>query len=79
MKAEEELKHWFMGEFRRLADANGKSVENGQLVTCAVSSGMHTHDLRAALPALIHDTFQYSGRDFRLTDVAGRVVVATRR
>jgi hypothetical protein len=40
---------------------------------------MHTNDLHATLLALLgldHErlTYRYAGRDFRLTDVAGRVV-----
>ena len=40
---------------------------------------MHTTDLHATLLALMgldHEqlTYRYAGRDFRLTDVAGRVV-----
>ncbi len=40
---------------------------------------MHTNDLHATLLALLgldHQrlTYPYAGRDFRLTDVAGRVV-----
>ena len=39
---------------------------------------MHTNDLHATLLALMgldHEklTYRYAGRDFRLTDVAGRV------
>jgi hypothetical protein len=45
----------------------------------AVEDRMHTNDLHATLLALLgldHEqlTYRYSGRDFRLTDVAGRVV-----
>lgn len=44
----------------------------------AVSGHMHTNDLHATLLALMgldHErlTFRYGGRDFRLTDVAGKV------
>ena len=44
----------------------------------AVEGRMHTNDLHATLLALMgldHEklTYRYSGRDFRLTDVAGRV------
>ncbi len=44
----------------------------------AVSGRMHTNDLHATLLALMgldheHLTFPYGGRDFRLTDVAGKV------
>ena len=45
----------------------------------AVEGRMHTTDLHATLLALMgldHEslTYRYAGRDFRLTDVAGRVV-----
>ena len=45
----------------------------------AVEGRMHTNDLHATLLALLgldHEklTYRYAGRDFRLTDVAGRVV-----
>ncbi len=45
----------------------------------AVEKPMHVHDLHATILALLgidHErfTFPYAGRDFRLTDVYGRVV-----
>lgn len=45
----------------------------------AVENPVHVHDLHATLLALLgfdHEkfTYRYAGRDFRLTDVAGRVV-----
>ena len=44
----------------------------------AADNRMHIHDFHATVLALLgmhHDklTFRYSGRDFRLTDVAGNV------
>ena len=44
----------------------------------AVENKMHIHDLHATLLALLgidHErlTYQYGGRNFRLTDVAGEV------
>ncbi len=44
----------------------------------AVSDRMHVHDLHATILHLMgldheHLTYRYSGRDFRLTDVSGRV------
>ena len=44
----------------------------------AVSQRMHVHDLHATIMHLMglnheHLTYRYSGRDFRLTDVSGRV------
>ncbi|MCG8585278.1 MAG: DUF1501 domain-containing protein, partial [Pirellulales bacterium] len=45
----------------------------------AVENKMHVHDLHATLLHLVgldHEqlTYRYAGRDFRLTDVKGRVV-----
>ncbi len=45
----------------------------------AVENKVHVHDLHATVLALLgfdHErlTYRYSGRDFRLTDVAGKVV-----
>ncbi|MFN7797458.1 MAG: DUF1501 domain-containing protein, partial [Planctomycetota bacterium] len=45
----------------------------------AIENKMHVHDLHATLLHLMgidHEklTYRYSGRDFRLTDVHGRVV-----
>ena len=45
----------------------------------AVENKVHVHDLHATilhLMGLDHEklTFRYSGRDFRLTDVEGRVI-----
>ena len=45
----------------------------------AVENRMHIHDLHATILHLLglhHEqlTYRYDGRDFRLTDVAGRVV-----
>jgi hypothetical protein len=44
----------------------------------AVEGRMHTNDLHATVLALLgldHEklTYRYAGRDFRLTDVAGRI------
>jgi hypothetical protein len=44
-----------------------------------VDGKVHVHDLHATLLALLgldHErlTYRYAGRDYRLTDVAGRVV-----
>jgi hypothetical protein len=44
-----------------------------------VSGGVHIHDLHATLLHCLgidHErlTFRFQGRDFRLTDVAGKVV-----
>jgi len=45
----------------------------------AVENAVHTHDLHATILHLVgldheHLTYRYSGRDYRLTDVAGRVL-----
>ena len=45
----------------------------------AIENRVHVHDLHATILHLMgmdHEklTFRYSGRDFRLTDVSGRVV-----
>jgi hypothetical protein len=45
----------------------------------SVDGGVHVHDLHATILHLLglnHEklTYRYSGRDFRLTDVYGRVV-----
>jgi hypothetical protein len=45
----------------------------------AVDNKVHIHDFHATILALLgiqHEqlTFRHSGRDFRLTDVSGRVV-----
>ena len=56
--------------------AYGATDETGSR---AVQGRIHTHDLHATILHLLgldHErlTFRYSGRDFRLTDVHGRVV-----
>ena len=45
----------------------------------AVQDRVHVHDLHATMLHLLgldheHLTYRYAGRDFRLTDVAGRVI-----
>lgn len=47
----------------------------------AVEDKMHLHDLHATILHLLgldHErlTFRYAGRDFRLTDVAGKVATS---
>jgi hypothetical protein len=54
----------------------GQSDEYG-ILTC--EDAVHTHDLHATMLHLLgidHErlTFRHAGRDFRLTDVHGRVV-----
>ena len=53
--------------------------ETDELGYNAVKDVVHVHDLHATILYLLgndHErmTFRYQGRDFRLTDVAGRVV-----
>ena len=53
--------------------------ETDELGMNAVTDRMHVHDLHATILHLMgmdHEqlTYRYSGRDFRLTDVHGRVV-----
>ncbi len=53
--------------------------ETDELGMKAVTDRMHVHDLHATILHLMgidHErlTYRYSGRDFRLTDVEGRVV-----
>jgi hypothetical protein len=64
----------------------GGGVKGGQVIGAtdefgfqAVENKVHVHDLHATLLALLgfdHEkfTYRYAGRDFRLTDVHGRVV-----
>ena len=54
----------------------GRSDDIGATVA---ENGVHVHDLHATILHLLgidHEklTYRFSGRDFRLTDVAGRVV-----
>jgi hypothetical protein len=67
---------WLAGGGFRPGFAHGETDEFGHL---AVAGKVHMHDLHATLLhqlGLDHErlTFRYAGRDFRLTDVAGRVV-----
>ncbi len=66
---------WLAGAGVKKGFAYGASDEYG---IKAVEGRMHTNDLHATLLALLgldHErlTFRYGGRDFRLTDVKGRV------
>ena len=66
---------WLAGAGVKAGYSHGATDEYGQL---AVEGQMHTTDLHATLLALMgldHEqlTYRYAGRDFRLTDVAGRV------
>jgi Protein of unknown function (DUF1501) len=66
---------WLAGGGVRGGFVHGATDELGMQ---AVASRMHVHDLHATilhLMGLDHErlTYRYSGRDFRLTDVSGRV------
>ncbi len=67
---------WLAGGGLRKGHAHGATDEWGHK---AVEDKMHMHDLHATILHLLgldheHLTFRYSGRNFRLTDVHGRVV-----
>jgi hypothetical protein len=67
---------WLAGAGVRKGFTYGATDEYG---IRAVEGRMHVNDLHATLLALLgldheHLTVRYAGRDFRLTDVAGRVV-----
>ena len=67
---------WLAGGGIKPGFAYGATDEFGHL---AVENKVHMHDLHATLLALLgldHEqlTYRYSGRDFRLTDVHGRIV-----
>lgn len=67
---------WLAGAGVKPGFSYGATDEFGR---AAVEGRMHTTDLHATLLALMgldHEqlTYRYAGRDFRLTDVAGRVV-----
>ena len=67
---------WMAGGGIRGGIVHGKSDEHGIL---PVEGAVHTHDLHATMLAALgldHErlTFRHAGRDYRLTDVAGRVV-----
>jgi hypothetical protein len=67
---------WLAGGGVKPGFAYGATDEFGHL---AIENKVHMHDLHATILALLgldHEklTYRYSGRDFRLTDVHGRVV-----
>lgn len=67
---------WLAGGGVKEGFAHGATDEYGHM---AVDGKVHMHDLHATILHLLgldHErlTFRYAGRDFRLTDVAGRVV-----
>ena len=69
---------WFAGAGVKGGSRYGETDEYGFY---AVKDKMHVHDLHATILYLLgidHErlTYNYAGRDFRLTDVAGRVAQA---
>jgi hypothetical protein len=67
---------WLAGGGVQAGFAHGRTDDFGHL---AVEDRVHMHDLHATILHLLgldHErlTYRYSGRDFRLTDVHGRVV-----
>ncbi len=69
---------WLAGGGTKAGFAHGQKDEHG---IEAVEGRVHLHDLHATLLHLLgldHEklTYRYAGRDFRLTDVHGRVVKA---
>ncbi|MCA9040230.1 MAG: DUF1501 domain-containing protein [Planctomycetaceae bacterium] len=67
---------WLAGGGTKAGYAHGATDEIGHI---AVDNKVHMHDLHATILYLLglhHEqlTYRYAGRDFRLTDVAGRVV-----
>jgi hypothetical protein len=66
---------WLAGGGVKGGHVHGATDEFG---FAAVQDRMHVHDLHATVLHLLgldHErlTFRYSGRDFRLTDVSGKV------
>lgn len=67
---------WLAGGGTRAGYSHGATDEIGHL---AVTDKVHMHDLHATILHLLgldhlQLTYEYAGRNFRLTDVAGRVV-----
>lgn len=67
---------WMAGGGVRAGHTHGESDDLGYHI---VKDGVHVHDLHATMLHLLginHErfTFQFQGRDFRLTDVSGKVV-----
>ncbi len=67
---------WMAGGGIKPGTAYGATDELGYY---AVDNPVHVHDLHATMLYLMgidHErlTYRYQGRDFRLTDVAGKVV-----
>lgn len=73
--------HWGFSMFLAGGGAKGGYVHGAtdEFGFAAVENRVHVHDLHATLMKLLgfdHEklTYRYAGRDFRLTDVSGRVV-----
>jgi arylsulfatase A-like enzyme len=73
--------HWGFSMFLAGGGAKGGYVHGAtdEFGFAAVENRVHVHDLHATLLKLLgfdHEklTYRYAGRDFRLTDVMGRVV-----
>ncbi len=67
---------WMAGGGVKAGYAHGRTDEYGYNI---VEGGVHVHDLHATMLELLgfdHErlTYRFQGRDFRLTDVAGKVV-----
>ncbi len=67
---------WLAGDCLKSGYSHGATDEFG---AAAVESKVHLHDLHATMLHLLgldHErlTYRYAGRDYRLTDLAGRVV-----
>jgi hypothetical protein len=67
---------WLAGGGAKVGIIYGQSDDIGQYVA---ENGVHVHDLHATILHLLglnHErlTYRFSGRDYRLTDVAGHVV-----
>lgn len=67
---------WMAGGGVKGGYVHGKSDEYGIM---AAENGVHTHDLHATMLHLLgldHErlTYRHAGRDYRLTDIAGKVV-----
>ena len=72
---------WLAGAGVRAGTSYGETDEFGYNIPDLERQGVHVHDLQATLLHLLgidHErlTFRSQGRDFRLTDVSGRVVEA---
>jgi hypothetical protein len=72
---------WLAGAGVKAGTSYGETDEWGYNIPDIERQGVHVHDLHATLLHLLgvdHErlVFRYQGRDFRLTDVSGRVVSA---